>query len=372
MSFDLEGSRSGYADNELALMDSFGALLDDHCPAALTRSQVEDPLASADDLWKRLGAVGWTAALYPEELGGQGLGLAEAAALLVEAGRHLLPGPFFTSAVLVPMALSMAQGVDKPNGMGDVVEGRRVAALALLESVSSFPDVPVRACIRDGKVTGTKKFVLDGARADFFLVLAADEDGRPGLAWVAKTPAVEVLAHPTVDGRRVCTVTLHGAKAAAVFALNAERLREMQLRGAVLTAAYQLGAAEKALWLAADYARTRVQFDRPIGAFQAISHRLVDAYCALGVGRALLQKAARAADDEFFPVAASRAKVWINDAFRSTAKGALQTFGGIGFTFEHDIHLYFRASHSLAAEFGSSADHRCLLRAQVGLAGAAA
>jgi alkylation response protein AidB-like acyl-CoA dehydrogenase len=367
MGFDLQGSRLGYSDAQLELMDSLHGLLEEHCPASLVRSLIEDSAATEERLWQKLAEAGWTSSFFPEEIGGQGLSFLDTSALLVEAGRVLLPGPFLTSAVLTPLALSLAPQARLAAlpGIAEICAGQRVAALALAEAAAPFPSIRVEATVQDGLISGVKRFVLDAGRADVLLVLAKNGSGAPVLAWVpASVPEIKILAHPTIDGRRVCTVTLDRAAVAGMLPLPGwQSVRDLMLRAAVLVASLQLGGAESALALAVAYAQTRVQFGRPIGAFQAVGHRLVDLYCNLAVGRALVQKAARLVDDETFPEAASRAKIWINDTYRAVAKGALQTFGGIGFTFDHDIHLYLRTAYALAAEFGSSADHRRLLRA---------
>jgi alkylation response protein AidB-like acyl-CoA dehydrogenase len=362
---DLQGTRSGYSDVQIELMDSLHPLLEKHCTPSLIRSLLEDDAAAADRVWTPLAEAGWTSLLYPEEVGGQGLGMAEMSAVLVEAGRRLLPGPFFTSAVLTPLALqaSAKSAADLP-GVDEVAAGRRIASLALFEEASLFAEPKVAATVQNGRISGVKRFVLDAQQADFLLVLAKDSCGDLVLAWTAaRAQGVDVLVHPTIDGRRVCTVTLDQAVVSQTLPLAGDgRLQELMLRASALVASLQVGGAESALGLAVEYAQTRVQFDRPIGSFQAISHRLVDLYCNLTVGRGLVQKAIRLADDDAFPDAASRAKLWMNDTYRTVTKGALQTFGGIGFTFEHDIHLYLRSAFALASEFGGSADHQRLLR----------
>ena len=363
MALELEGSRSGYSDTQLELMDGFAALLGEHCPNSLIRTLIDDPSAKAGGLWKQLVDAGWTSALYPTELGGQGLGVADVSALLVEAGRVLLPGPFFASAVLAPLALGVSQagGAALP-GIDEVVSGRRIASFALSEAPAAFPALKVETKVGNGRISGVKRFVPDADQADFLLVLAKDGDARAVFAWVPmRADGVEIVIHPTIDGRRLCTVTLDQAAVAGVLLLRADGVRDILLRAALMTASLQLGGAERALAMAAGYAQMRVQFGRPIGAFQAVSHRLVDLYCSVTVGRALLQKAVQAVDHETHAESASRAKIWNNDTYRAVTKGALQTFGGIGFTFEHDIHLYLRSAHALAADFGSSADHRRLL-----------
>jgi alkylation response protein AidB-like acyl-CoA dehydrogenase len=365
MAMELQGARTGYTDAQLELMDSLQPLLEKHCSPALIRRLLEDDGATAEAIWAPLAEGGWTSLLYPEDVGGQGLGVSEMAGVLVAAGRRLLPGPFFASAVLTPLALAASgQSVADLPGVEDVAAGRRIASLALFEEAALFPEPKIAARVDGGRISGVKRFVQDAQQADFLLVLAKDATGDLVLAWVpAKAAGVEVLVHPTLDGRRLCTVTLDQAVVARTLPLAGEgRLQGLMLRISALVSCLQVGGAEAALGLAVEYAQTRVQFDRPIGAFQAISHRLVDLYCNLTVGRGLVQKAIRLADDDSFPDAASRAKLWMNDSYRTVTKGALQTFGGIGFTFDHDIHLYLRAAHVLASEFGGSADHQRLLR----------
>jgi alkylation response protein AidB-like acyl-CoA dehydrogenase len=216
-------------------------------------------------------------------------------------------------------------------------------------------------------VTGVKHFVPEAGAADLILTLARDATGQTRLAAISRAGAgVGLTGQQTLDARRLFTLTLDEAPAAASFGVDEAALDRFLARAALWTAARQVGGAEMALADAVEYAKGRVQFGRPIGSFQAVSHRLVDLYCQVEIGRALVWKAVEAqmtgAPDA--EVAASAAKAWTNDMYRTVAKLALQTHAGVGVMYTRDSHLHLRAAQTLAAEFGTTAHHRRVLKAR--------
>jgi alkylation response protein AidB-like acyl-CoA dehydrogenase len=308
---------------------------------------------------KRLGALG---ILVPEQHGGLGLGYSEMGVVLEEAGRALLPGPFFSSGFAAVAAIR-ASGDEAAQAeyLPGIATGSRVATLALLEPGRDDWGAPAtRASRRAGewRLTWTK-IAPDGAASDL-LLFSAMADGELGLfALDAKEARVTPLV--TVDGsRKLAEVSLSDARArrlgagSATAALSGvvDRLRIGWVADAV-------GAADRALELATEYAKVRRQFDRPIGAFQAVQHLLADMLRNVELARASVAEALRVADDGD-PTALHRAATltaaFASDALYRVTADAIQVLGGIGFTWEHDAHLYYKRAWSMRASVGAAAD----------------
>jgi alkylation response protein AidB-like acyl-CoA dehydrogenase len=356
----------------MLLSGAFRELVEEACPTDLIRRMLEDDGFAPEALWGTLVEAGWASAAYPARFGGQEMGIDLLTVLAVEAGRVFLPGPFWTSAMLTP-ALLDAVGPAALAALPEAAElaaGRHVATFALWERPVRYPTGPVSARLAaDGaaSVSGVKHFVPDAGMADLILTLARDDSGAMRLAAIRPGGAgVSLTVHQTLDARRLYTLTLTDSPVAASLDVNAPALHRFLVRGALLTAARQVGGAEMALAEAVEYAKGRVQFGRPIGSFQAVSHRLVDLYCQVEIGRALVWKAVEgqmtgAPDAD---VTASAAKAWTNDMYRTVAKLALQTHGGVGVMYTQDSHLHLRAAQTLAAEFGTTTHHRRVLKAR--------
>jgi acyl-CoA dehydrogenase len=356
------------SDEQRILSEGLRTLLREECPPELIRRSLEDTSLWPSGLWGKLRDNGWTSAYFSAEHGGQGMDFESVCTLLVEAGHFLLPGPYFSSAVATAILL---REIGCADGFEPVASGDAIATTGLWERPVTFPLGPVR-CRLSGtsayRVSGTKHFVTDAAEADLVLMVAIDDDGHLAIVSVpTRQSSVKITTHPTIDGRRQCTVKFENAPVEAVLSTN-EALKPALVHAVMHTAAavaaLQVGGAAAALAMAVNYAKTRVQFGRPIGTFQAVSHKLVDVYCSLELGKALVSRAARSQRDSLVSrqVDSAMAKAWCNDMYRDATRTALQVHGGIGFTYEHDIHLYLRAAQALAVEYGTTTHHRAVLR----------
>ncbi|MER8088555.1 acyl-CoA dehydrogenase family protein [Streptomyces sp. NPDC087532] len=326
-------------------------------------------------LTEQIGVVGLA---VPEEYGGAGGGARDVHVLMEELGRSLSPLPFLGSAVLTVGAL-LATGDKAACGrlLPRLAEGGSVGTLAWAEQGSWEPEA-VRAEAVPGpggtwRVTGTKEHVLDWPRLDVLLVAARTAAGVSLFDVAVDAAGAHRAPVVTMDGTRSqAQWVLDGAEAQliGVDGDGGRSLAQVRDLACAALAAEQVGAAGRCLELTVAYARDRVQFGRPIGSFQAVKHRLADAYVLVESARSAALGAAFAADQDpgALPRAAAVAKSVCSEAFSAVAGEMIQLHGGIGITWEHDAHRYFKRAHGAGELFGSAARHRARLAAGLGLA----
>ncbi|MEU9860636.1 acyl-CoA dehydrogenase family protein [Streptomyces sp. NPDC047971] len=333
---------------------------------------------AGDAAWRPLtGQIGVAGLAVPEKYGGAGCGAREVGVVMEELGRELSPVPYLGSAVLVVQALLTADDeTARTRLLPGLASGSVVGALAWAEH-GSWDPAAVRAEAAPGpggswRITGAKEHVLDGATAEVLLVAARSGAGVSLFEVSADGTGVHREASVTMDSTRPqARVVLTGAEARLVGAEgDGGRVlsRALDLACAAL-AAEQVGAASRCLELTLAYARERIQFGRPIGSFQAVKHRLADAYVLVESARsaALGAAFAAAADSPDLARLAAGAKSACSEAFSAVAGEMIQLHGGIGITWEHDAHRYFKRAHGSAQLFGPPAWHRARLAAELGL-----
>ena len=350
-----------YNDEQKALKDEVRRFLSDVSPASAVRLLYDNPAAGHDaGLWQRVAREqGWCGTAIPEAYGGLGLGYVELCAIAEELGRALTPIPFgstvyqFAESVLV--AGSEAQ---KEALLPLVAAGELCGTLAVTEG----PGVPAAATITtrfaDGMLTGTKLPVTDAVAADRAVVLAQEDTGLSLFLVDLKGPGVTVAPLSVLDpSRGAGRVTFADAPAERLG--NAGEgialLGQIDDHAAVLFAFEQLGGADRCLEMARDYALERYAFGRPIGSYQAIKHKLADAYVKNSIARANAYYGAWALTTGApeLPVAAAAALIAGASAYWFAAKENIQTHGGIGVTWEADCQLFYRRSRHLALILGS-------------------
>jgi alkylation response protein AidB-like acyl-CoA dehydrogenase len=297
------------------------------------------------DVWRQMCEMGWPGLLVSEEHGGSGLGVQEFCALTEELGASLVPEPLIP-AVFAAMLLP-------GDHLDSVLSGERIVLPAWQEKPHSI-DVVGSCALSAGRLNGRKMFVPMAAGADAFLVTVTG-----GLALVERdAPGVHVLSTPAQDGGNFATVTFDGAPAVALPGDASEALEV----AALATGAYLLGAMDRVFGITLDYLRTREQFGRKIGTFQALQHRSADLKIQLELTRAVVNAAARtmdvSEDARERRAAVSRAKARASDAASVMTRGCIQLHGGIGYTDAADPGLFLRKMMVLAPMFGSAALHR--------------
>ncbi|MFI6060653.1 acyl-CoA dehydrogenase family protein [Streptomyces sp. NPDC051286] len=325
-------------------------------------------------LTEQIGVAGLA---VPEEYGGAGCGAKEVHVVVEELGRELSPVPYLGSAVLVVQAV-LASGDAAACGrlLPELASGATVGTLAWAERGSWDPSA-VRAEATPGpggrwRITGIKEHVLDGAEAEVLLVAARSGAGVSLFEVPGDGTGVDRAATVTMDSTRTqARVVLTEAEGRLVGTEGeGDRVLAHVLDLACTAlAAEQVGAASRCLELTLAYAEERVQFGRPIGSFQAVKHRLADAYVLVESARsaALGASFAAAAGDPELTRRAAAAKSACSETFSAVAGEMIQLHGGIGITWEHDAHRYFKRAHGSAQLFGPPAWHRARLAADLGL-----
>jgi alkylation response protein AidB-like acyl-CoA dehydrogenase len=350
----------GFNDEQEALRQSAREVLADKAGPKAYRHALEKTKTGTDDaLWKTIGDLGWAGVAIDEQHGGLGLGLIELAILQEEMGRALAPVPFFSTVAWAGQLLEQAPaGARRDEALRAIASGgaRATAALGQKDGRYDAAGVSVKAARTDGGWTfsGTASLVPEAHLADSIVVVARIEKSRnpsEGLG-LFLVPAGALKSkpkpQPSLDGaRRLADVRLGKAEvpADALLAEDAWPLIARALdRAAVLLAAEAVGVASRQLEIAVAYARERSQFDRPIGSFQAISHKCADMLLVTETARSHVYYAAWALE-EGAPdarLAAATAKAAASDAARIVANDSIQVHGGIGFTWEHEMHLFYR------------------------------
>ncbi|HET6810585.1 MAG TPA: acyl-CoA dehydrogenase family protein [Acidimicrobiales bacterium] len=355
-----------FSPEQEALRAAVRSFLADAAPPAYVRSMIEDRRGFTDDWWQRACEQGWPALLVPEELGGAGLGLIDLVVLMEESGRLPLPGPVLSSVVAATLA---ADRLGDRELLRELAAGRRRGTLALEEGGAGDPldSVSASATRRadgggaggDWSLEGSKPLVPDGHTADFALVVAKDPEGLA--VFVLDEP--EGVPVPALDvTRKMARLDLGGRRARRVGPPGDQRalLARVADDVAVALCADTVGAAERALQLAVEYAKSRVQFDRPIGSFQAIRHKVVDMLHQLELARVGTHWAAWASvvDDPQREAAAAMCKAFVAEAANMVTGESIQVHGGVGFTWDVDCHLLFRRVKQNDVLFGGQSWQR--------------
>ncbi|BBZ01601.1 acyl-CoA dehydrogenase [Mycolicibacterium chitae] len=316
-------------------------------------------------VWARLGAeLGVLGLAVPESAGGVGGTLVDQAVAVEELGAALACGPLFGTVYLaIPALVAASAGAARDELLPELIEGRKTAAFAVADQAGAFDPAAVTLTATDGDVTvsGTVARVVDADAADVILV-AANGSGGVGL-YAVDAAAAQRTNLVTLDLTRP-QADLEFASAPAQLIAGpdeAERVITHALQvGSVLLAVEQVGASQHLLDIAVEYAKTRLQFGRPIGSFQAVKHRLADLLVDVEHARSTAYHAVWALTDgsDDPALAASIAQATCSAAFSRVARDAIQTLGGIGFTWEHQAHLYFKRATTDAALLGSAEQHR--------------
>jgi alkylation response protein AidB-like acyl-CoA dehydrogenase len=318
------------------------------------RRWMDDPLGYDEATWGRMAEMGLLGLAIDPRFGGQGLGMIEQALVLEEIGRAAYPGPYFASTVLAAPALPSEY-------LADVAAGRLKATLAFVDDALgwSADSVHMRAQRRGGEhvLAGTKRFVPWAHVADLILVAARADDELSIFALERGAPGVEISPNVEMDRTsKTSTLVLDDARAALIGTWD-DTLSD---RAAIGAAAEMLGAARKCMELSVEYAKVRHQFGQPIGAFQAIKHACADMLLEVENAHAATYYAAWAVDAGApdAALAASVAKAHVSEAARKVCGSAIQVHGGIGFTWDYDLHLYVKRAKHLEPLYGDADSHR--------------
>jgi alkylation response protein AidB-like acyl-CoA dehydrogenase len=341
-------------DEQIALRDTVRSFLAEKASiAGHVRPMLEDPTGTTEAVWRGLAELGTTGLLVPPEYDGAGMTMFEAGIVLEELGAGLHPGPWLSTAVAATRALTRF-GVDGGTAaplFSGIADGTRTAAVGPLDSLR-----PSAVELRDGVVLrGAIDNIWDVAAADMLLILADERDSTGLFAVQMPTPGVLVTPQTGIDQtRKQFRVILDDTPAQRFATASPDTVEALVDDVVIAWAADALGAARAVLYLAVEYAKVRRQFGQPIGAFQAVQHLCVDMYETVELARSGVIHAlwaADAADREERHLAAMRAKAFAG-RLATVADNAIQVFGGIGYTWEHDAHLYLKRLLSWNAFLG--------------------
>jgi alkylation response protein AidB-like acyl-CoA dehydrogenase len=367
----------GFTEEQELLRASARRFLENECPSAFVRQRMAEPAAMTDVFWQKLAEQGWFGILYPEEAGGSGLGLVDMTVLMEEMGRAVMPGPFFSTVLLGGAAILEVGSQDqRQEWLPRIAEGSAKVSLAWTEPNARWDAVGIVAAARETAggfvLSGTKLFVPDAHLSDALVVAARTRDGSTmedgvSLFLVPKDAAgLAITLLPTIDEtRKLCEVRLDNVAIAAAALLGEKHdgwpaLARVLDRATVALCAEMCGGAQQVLDMTTDYAKIRVAFGKPIGSYQGVKHRAADMLVDVENAKSLTYYAAWTIDEGLAeaPLAVSMAKAYTSDAYRKVAGAGIQLHGGIGFTWEHDLQLYFKRAKASEVAFGDATWHR--------------
>ena len=355
----------GLNEDQLTLQKYARDFLENECPSAFVRPAMDSDTAHDPAFYEKMAGLGWMGIAIPESLGGQGMSYVDLAVLVEEMGRAIAPGPFFASVCLAaPVVDGAGTETQKKALLPAIASGEKIATVAFTEASGRVDEAGIQlTATRDGGawvLQGSKHFVPDAHVADALVVAARAADGVK--LFLVPSDAVAVSQVPTMDmTRRWCDVTFDDVRVDddAVMAGGWPELERALQKTAALLAAECVGGAQKVLDVSVAYAKERMQFGRPIGSFQAVKHRCADMLIDVEMARSAMYYAAWAAaeDDAELALAASVAKAYCGDAYCRVATNGILVHGGIGFTWEHDAHLYFKRAKCNELLLGETSHH---------------
>ncbi len=346
----------GLNESQQLLKDNARKFFAGECPPAEVRRLMEAESAYDPKLWMKLAEQGYTGIMFPDRYGGVGLGIIELVVLMEEAGRALLPGPLFSTVALGgAMIDAVASENTKKRYLPRICSGETRCTLAMLEAEASWDLEHMRMGSANGRLTGDKVFVPDAAVADFIVAVARDgvfvADAKAAGVRIAPMKALDLT-------RKVYSVRFTDAPV--------ERIGEWKHAGRALDVAATalsaelVGGMQRTLDLTVEYAKTRKQFGKPIGTFQAVQHHCADMYLEVESARSAVHYAAWALQENTpdAAVAVSIAKMYASDASRTVINRGIQVHGGMGFIWENDLHLYYRRAKASETALGDATYHR--------------
>jgi alkylation response protein AidB-like acyl-CoA dehydrogenase len=366
-----------FSEEQEMLRSATRDFLAKECGSKVVRKLMEGADSYDPALWKKMAGLGWTSLGIPEEYGGAGSFL-DLIVVLEECGRALLPGPFFaTMGLAVPALIEAGTEAQKKEALGAIADGKARATLALTEASGRWDAAGVTLSAKPAaggwRLDGVKLFVPDAEGAEYIVVAARTRgEGEEGISLFlvkGRPKGMTVTQMQTLDmTRRWSEVRFEGVELGADALMGAPDKawpalkRTLEWATAALCAE-MVGGAQKVLESSTEYAKTRHQFGKPIGIYQAVAHKLADMLVLSESGRSATYYAAWAveADAPDRSLASSMAKAYVSDAYRKVAGDGIQVHGGIGFTWEHDMHLYFKRAKASEVTLGDATYHRELV-----------
>jgi len=362
-----------FNEEQDALRATVRRFCEERSPSSEVRRLMADEAGFDPDVWKQLSTeLGLTGIHIAEADGGQGFTFVELGIVLEEMGRALLCAPFFSSICLGAGAIVNAGTAEqRASLLPQVANGDVRTTLAFTEPSGDWTQGGITLRADGNKLTGKKSFVVDGHTADLIVVAARDGSGISLFTVPGDASGLTRTPLPTLDmTRKQAELTFDGVEATKLDGADgAAALRKTLEQAAVCLASECVGGSEKTMDMAVQYAKDRYQFGRPIGSFQSIKHKCADMLLRLESAKSAAYYAAWAAaeDNEELSIAASLAKAYCTEGFFTNSRENIQIHGGIGFTWEHDCHLYYRRAKSSELMLGDPTYHRELIADRLGI-----
>ena len=377
----------GFSDEQDMLRQTARAFFEEHCPTTFVRQMMEDEKGYSPNLWREMAELGWLGLAFPEAYGGQGLGFVDLTVILEEMGAALLPSPFLSTVLLAGQTILVGGSeAHKKTYLPKIADGSLIATLAMTEPAGRFDaegitEVKATPEGQGFKISGTKLFVPDAHIAELLVVAARTKEAGNKSFGVSlflvdsNSPGVSTTLLKTMDQtRKQCEVVFDNVQVGrdrliGMVDMGWPILQKVLNLATVSLCAEMVGGAQRVLDLSVAYAKERVQFGRPIGSFQAIKHKCAEMMLQVESAKSAAYYAAWAVDEDVpeAPLAVSMAKAYCSDAYRNTAGEGIQIHGGIGFTWEHDMHLYFKRAKYAEFTFGDATYHRELVAQELNL-----
>jgi len=353
------------------------------CPKTLVRELEKSEKGYSPELWKKMAALGWMGLVIPEEYEGMGYTFQDLTVLLEESGRNILPGPLIPTVISTFPILEAGTEEQKKEFLPKIARGELIITTALLEAEGTFDasGISVKATPKgdDFIIDGTKLFVEMAHVANYIICVTRTKDGtspEKGITLFlvdSKTPGIRCEVIPTIGADKLCEVRFENVTVPKKNMLGkideGWPIVELMLRkGAIAKCAESIGAIQTCVEMTVAYSKERVQYERPIGAFQALQHIMANMWTSMETGRYLVYQAAWM-ESEGQPCIkeASLAKAYINEVYKDVGQWAIRLHGGIATSYDHDIPLYYRRSKAADTAFGSTDFHRELVAQQIGL-----
>ena len=372
-----------FTEEQEMLRKAVKDFLSTECPKEKVRELVKSEIGYSPDIWHEIANLGWLGLTIPEKYGGNEMSFLHLALLIEEMGRNIYPSPFLPTVMSTLPIIEEGTEEQRENILPRIAIGDLIVTMAIWEESGTFDtaEINTTAALLGNEywINGIKLFVEMGHVADYFIVVAkAQEEAVPEKQITlfvvdAKSPGITCEVIPTIAKDKLCQVQFSDVKVPIENVLGKPNsgwpiIRNIMRRGAIAKCAESLGGMQSCVDMTVDYSKERVQYGRPIGAFQALQHIMADMWTTLQTGRYLTYKAAWMESEGIdCTKEASMAKSYVNEAYKFVSKWGVRLHGAIGTSLDHDISLYYRIAKAADTAFGSTDMHREIVAEQIGL-----
>jgi alkylation response protein AidB-like acyl-CoA dehydrogenase len=369
------------SEEEEILRRSALDFLTEKCPKSYVREMEKDEKGYSPELWKEIADLGWVGLVFPEEYGGGGMDFVSLAVLLEEMGRACFPGPFLYTVVLAGLPiLDLGTEEQKQAYLPDIISGKTIFTMALTEPVGGYTaaSIKVRATASgdDFVINGTKLFVPAASNADYMLCVArTDDNTEKGISIFivdTKSPGISITVLDTVAKDKLCEVVFKDVKVPAKNVLGKlnqgwGEIQKILDRAAIAKCCEMLGGMQAVLDMTVPYVKERIQFDVPVGVFQAVQHHCVYMLIEVEGARASTYEAAwRVSTGRPYSIEAAITKAFVSDGYHKVVALGTQSHGGVSIMEDHDLPLYFRRAKAAELMFGDARFHRKTVARELG------